>query len=441
MNILWLSTRSPYPLISGHSMRTYHTMRNASQKHNIFLVTFIQLEEELQEENLEHLRSFCRRVFPFRIPVDESRCRLGVSAFRNLFSPLPFVAQKYNVRSMREKIREVVASENIDLVHVDLLHLSVYLAEFAEIPKIVANHNVESVRIYRWFEAEQNLLKRVYLHQQWLKLRSFEQSCMERFDSCIVVSEKDKESLEAMGIRSRMFVVPNGTDTKYFRPSEKKPEVDRVLWLGHMDVHTNRDAVLYFWREIFPVLRKRHPAVRMEFVGTSPPEEIVDAAKNDDRVETSGFVDDIRPHMEMASAVVVPIRIGSGTRVKILDAMALGKAIVSTSVGCEGIQVTDGEDIFIADDPEGFAEKIVTLLKNDRIRITLEKNARRLALTYDWSLGSVEQERAYEYAVMKKDSARTREAGSKALDPGVLVDREGRDSAVRRGSVSDDRKR
>ena len=247
-------------------------------------------------------------------------------------------------------------------------------------------------------------MKKIYLREQWKKLQAFERNALERFDACIVVSKTDQDALEAMGIRSRMFVVPNGTDTKHFQPGSTKADPDRVLWLGHMDVHTNRDAVLYFWREIFPILRKRHPEARMEFIGTSPPREIVEAAKADNRVWAPGFVEDIRPYLEKASVVVVPIRIGSGTRVKILDAMALGKAIVSTSVGCEGLDVTDGKDICIADDPEGFADKTAMLLQNEGLRLTLETNARRRALSYDWNLVAAEQERAYEYAVTKNNS-------------------------------------
>lgn len=404
MNILWLSTRSPYPLISGHSLRTYHTLRNASERHGIFLVTFVQLPLELEEENLGQVEGLCRCVDPFRIPLDRSRILLGASLARNLFSGLPFVAEKYDVGAMRRRIRNIIRKERIDLVHVDLLHLSVYLDEFPEMPKVITNHNVESLRVYRWSQAERNPLKKLYLREQWRRLRVFERNALNRFDACIVVSKTDRDTLETMGVQSKMFIVPNGTDTEHFRPGGGKTDPDRVLWLGHMDVHTNRDAVLYYWREIFPILRRRHPAARMEFIGTSPPREIVEAAKTDSRLRAPGFVEDIRPYLEKASVVVVPIRIGSGTRVKILDAMALGKAIVSTSVGCEGLDVKDGRDICIADDPEGFAHKTAMLLRDEDLRTALERNARRSALRYDWRLVAEEQERAYQYAVQQHHS-------------------------------------
>lgn len=402
MNILFLSTRNPYPLISGHSLRTYHVLRGAAQKHNVTLVTFVQLVEELKKENLEHLRSFCRDVYPFRIPVDRSRIKLAASLFLNLFSPLPFVAQKYDASMMRRKIREIISTDHIDLVHVDMLPLTVYLNEFRDLPKVLVNHNVESVRLYRWFQTEPNILKKTYLGIQLLKLRRFERSAMNKFDCCVVVSEIDKQLLRQMGINNKMFVVPNGTDTQFFKSTGKKTIENSVLWIGHMDVHTNRDAVLYFWREIYPVLRKDYPSLRMTFVGTAPPKEIADAAKRDTQLKVTGFVDDIRSYLDETAVMVVPIRIGSGTRLKILDAMAMGKAIVSTSVGCEGLNVKDGKNILVADNPEDFSKRVIELLKNKDMRKNLGKKALKVAETYDWNLIGAKQEVVYQEAIRRR---------------------------------------
>lgn len=405
MNILFLSTRSPYPLISGHSLRTYHILRGAAQNHNVTFVTFVQLpEHELKKENLDHLKSFCKAVYPFEIPADMSKITFAKMLFLNLFSPLPFVAQKYDAPRMRQKIREIIQKEHIDLVHVDLLPLTTYINEFENLPKILVNHNVESIRLYRWFKTEPNPVKKAYLGFQWLKLKTFERSSMNKFDGCVVVSEIDRELLLKMGVSSNIFVVPNGTNIKFFKPSDGKVVENSVLWIGHMDVHTNKDAVLYFWKEIYPILKKKYPEVKMTFVGTAPPKEIADAAQKDGHIKATGFVNDIRPYIDEAAVMVVPIRIGSGTRLKILDAMAMGKAIVSTSVGCEGLNVNDGKDILIADYPEDFAVKTIELLKNANKRVDLEKNAIELAKTYDWDLITQRQEAVYQ-DVMKRRSS------------------------------------
>lgn len=402
MNILFLSTRSPYPLVSGHSLRTYHILKGAAEKHNVTLITFIQLEDELKKKHLDHLKSFCRAVHPFRVPVDMSRIKLAASLLLNLFSHLPFVAQKYDAPMIRNKIRDIIKRERVDLVHVDMLPLTVYINEFKGLPKILVNHNVESVRLLRWFQTEPNILKKAYLGIQWLKLRAFERSAMEKFESCVVVSETDKQLLKKMGIKNMLFVVPNGTDTEFFKPSMKNPIDDSILWLGHMDVHTNKDAVLYFWREIYPILRSKYPQAKMTFVGTAPPKDIAESANSDSQITVTGFVDDIRPYVDDAAVMVVPIRIGSGTRLKILDAMAMGKAIISTSIGCEGLNVTDGENILIADSPEDFANKTINLLKNLEMRLKLEKNALNLVKTYDWEKITILQEEVYQYAMSSR---------------------------------------
>jgi len=404
MNILFLSTRSPYPLISGHSLRTYHILKGAAQKHTVTLVTFVQLpEHELKQENLEHLRSFCKAVHPFKIPVDFSRLKFAAGLFMNFFSSKPFVAQKYDAPEVREKIREILKTENIDLVHVDMLPLSVYINEFKGLPRILVNHNVESIRLYRWFQTESNPLKKAYLGMQYPKLKAFEKSAMEKFDCCVVVSEKDKYLLREMGVKNNLAVVPNGTDTTFFKPMGRNKIDNSVLWLGHMDVHTNRDAVLYFWREIFPLLQKQYPQVRMVFVGSSPPKEIADASRKNGNIKVTGFVDDVRPYMDEAAVLVVPLRIGSGTRLKILDAMAMGKAIVSTSVGCEGLQVADGENMLIADDPAAFTHKVIKLLHDDNLRFTLGKNARKVAENYDWASIMDKQDWIYQSVIERSN--------------------------------------
>lgn len=399
MNILFLSTRSPYPLISGHSLRTYHILKGAAANHEVTLLTFVQLKEELKKANVDHLRSFCTAVHQFRIPTDTSRAKLGTALFLNLFSPLPFVAQKYDAPEMRKKIREIIEQQKIDIIHVDMLPLSTHINEFPNIPKILVNHNVESLRLYRWFQNEKNILKKIYLGIQYRKLRRYEINSMKHYDSCVVVSEADKFILVKMGVRSNIFVVPNGTDTEFFKPQGLEVDRHSVIWLGHMDVHTNRDAAIYFWREIFPLILKKLPRVRMTFAGTSPPGEIVEGAKTNGNVSVTGFVEDIRPHVEQAAVFVVPIRIGSGTRLKILDAMAMKKAIVSTSVGCEGLRVTDDENILIADTPEDFADKVVKVIMDDGMRQKLGENARRLAKEYDWRHQCKIQDQVYRQVV------------------------------------------
>jgi glycosyltransferase involved in cell wall biosynthesis len=261
---------------------------------------------------------------------------------------------------------------------------------------------VESVRLQRWYHTESNPLKKAYLGLQWPKLKTYERRILDEFDACVVVSETDRDLLKSMGVKTRFHVVPNGTNTEFFRPMGRPKVENSVLWIGHMDVHTNKDAVLYFWREIYPLLRQKCPAVSVSFVGTAPPEEIARTSKVDSHVRVTGFVDDVRPYVDEAAVIVIPIRIGSGTRLKILDCMAMGKAIVSTSVGCEGLNVTDGKDIVMADAPQFFADRISELLKDQGKRENIQRNARKRALTYDWKNLIRLQEETYSFAARRR---------------------------------------
>jgi glycosyltransferase involved in cell wall biosynthesis len=281
----------------------------------------------------------------------------------------------------------------------DMLALSVYMDEWADIPSLLVNHNVESVRLYRWFLVERNPVKKAFLGLQCLKLRRFERTMCNRCDCVVAVSETDREELEKMGVRSKIFVVPNGTDTNVFRPDRNAESSQLVLWFGHMDVHTNEDAVLYFWKKICPHIKSGYREAKVMFVGTKPPREIEEAAARGEDIEVTGFVDDVKPYIAKASVVVVPIRIGSGTRIKILDAMAMGKAVVSTSVGCEGLNVKSGEDILIADDPIDFAHKTIMLLKDRDYRERIQRGARKTSEMYDWEIMREKQEASYRFAV------------------------------------------
>jgi glycosyltransferase involved in cell wall biosynthesis len=181
-------------------------------------------------------------------------------------------------------------------------------------------------------------------------------------------------------------VVPNGVDVEYFTP-EVEHETPTLIYTGGLNMFANLDAVLFFLREIWPAISAAVPSVRFIVIGQDPPHELREISKRDSRIEVMGYVDDVRPYVARAAVYVVPLRVGGGTRLKVLDAMAMGKAIVSTSVGCEGIHVSRGEHLLIADDPKHFARVTVDLLGDRGRRALLGRSARRLVEThYAWPL-------------------------------------------------------
>jgi len=394
MNILFISTRNPYPPDGGHNIRTYNTLKCISKGNDIFLLAYVESKGRL---NIGSLKNFCKAVDFFIIPEDVKKWRLFVSLFFNLFSPLPFVAHKYYRREMREKIKQILTENEIDVVHLDMLPLARYFKDVKAYPTVLVDHNVESLRVLRWVKIDKNILIKVYMYLQYLKLLKFEKKACPKFDRCITVSDFDRKLLEAICPKGKFTTIPNGVDTDYFKSSNTKLIPNSLVWVGGMRSFYNREAVNYFLDEILPLIQSEIPNVKVTFVGSSPPERLLETSKKNPKIKVSGFVEDIRPYVEEAVVYIAPIRSGSGTKLKVLNALSLSKAIVSTSVGAEGIDVTPNENILIADNPQDFAQKTIYLLRNSGIAEKMGKMGRKLIeKKYDWEIICRKMNRVYE---------------------------------------------
>lgn len=285
------------------------------------------------------------------------------------------------------RIQQIIREHEIHLVHCDLLHVGIYHRAFANLPRILTEHNVESLRLRRWKNVEQNPAIKLFLHLQYKRLHRIESQLCSAFDKCIVVSEADKNELLKMCAVDNFVTIPNGVDCNYFAPSSE-PVIPRTLiWTGGMDSPYNRDAVDYFLDQILPVVKKEIPDIRVCFVGKSPTPGLIKKADKDKHIEIAGYVEDVRPHINRAAVFIAPMRSGSGTKIKILNALAMAKAVVTTCIGAEGIEVTNHENILISDDPETFAHHIVYLIKNPDAAKRMGQNGRRLVLEkYDWKV-------------------------------------------------------
>ena len=245
---------------------------------------------------------------------------------------------------------------------------------------------------------EPRLLARRFLSREAGKLRRYESETSPRFDMNIVVSDKDGELLADRVPGVRTCVVPNGVDVDYFAPSTT-PQEQALIYTGGMNMFANRDAVMYFLTEIWPLVREKVPGARFYAVGQEPPRELVAFGERDPQVVVTGFVDDIRPYVQKAAVYVVPLRVGGGTRLKVLDSMASGKALVSTSIGCEGIEVRPGEHLEVADTPETFARTTLAVLGDAERRRVLGAAARGLVeQRYAWQVIGDQLMQAYEGA-------------------------------------------
>jgi glycosyltransferase involved in cell wall biosynthesis len=251
------------------------------------------------------------------------------------------------------------------------------------VPRILFQHNVESVIRRRQIEQTRNPLARAYLYCDWRKLRAFERDAARRFDHCIMVSPEDCRTMAREFGVTTTSAIPTAVDVEYFSPRPDATTRD-IVFTGSMDWFANEDAVLYFVRAILPRVRQ-HVDVTFWVVGRNPTGALRRALDGADGVRLTGTVDDVRPYIARAAVYVVPVRIGGGTRIKIFEAMAMAKAVVSTSVGAEGLPVSDGADIVLADEPERFAAAVVTLVRSHAEQHRIGRAARRLAERHDWN--------------------------------------------------------
>jgi polysaccharide biosynthesis protein PslH len=385
--VLFLSQVVPYPPHGGVLQRGYHLLRQLGRSARVDLLAFVHPNllptQARQDESYAALQAFCERVEYFSLWAKASALhRVGALA-ASAVTRDPFSAVAHRSAAFRAAVQARLATGAVDLIHVDTIGLSSFVEGVRGVPLVVTHHNIESMLMERRASVHRGLARR-YLAHETAKLRRYEQLQSPRYDVNIVVSEPDGEALRALAPGARIAVVPNGVDVDYFVPGTA-PETPSLVYTGGLTMFANLDAVLYFLRDIWPRIVSQQPDARFYAVGRHPPAEVRAFAARDPRVVVTGYLEDIRPTVASAAVYVVPLRVGGGTRLKVLDAMAMGKAMVSTSIGCEGIDVRPGEHLLVADTPEAFAEATVSLLRNPAQRQALGRAARARAETvYAW---------------------------------------------------------
>ncbi|HSV43718.1 MAG TPA: glycosyltransferase family 4 protein [Candidatus Bathyarchaeia archaeon] len=422
MKILFLTKELPFPINSGARMRTWHYLRGLTQAGAVHLISC-----SADEVNKEQARVFREMGIDVVLDPKLQILKDGSSALSRLlgvFSPLPYAVAARRSKIIKQRVKEIAEESRCDVLICDGIHLALNVAFDVPCRKILDEHNVESTIIGRFFQVLKNPLARVYVFLEWLKFRAFEKKIWPRFDELHVCSEVDKSQVEKRCGHRVVHVVPNGVAIGEF-PSAPAPQIPstgepgnrgtgaRLVYSGLMGWRPNEDAALYFSKEIYPIIKgspepqnpsapvrgvagavtgepgNRGTGVPVEFfiVGKDPTPAVQQLAKDDPSIIVTGFVDDVKTYVMESDVVVVPLRMGSGTRLKILEAMAMGKPIVSTSIGAEGLDVTHGKDILIADDPEAFAQEVVQLLKDERLRQEIASAGRALVeQKYDWKL-------------------------------------------------------
>ncbi len=397
MKVLVIAEQLPSRI--GGSVRQFGLIRELSQQHE-FCVACYAYPEQLRD--LDTLKRYARRVEVIQLPVpvmeDRSQLYWRLNAWRHaLLDPYPLRGRYPSVSEMRDKINSLVSEEQFDVIQVVQAYLTKLLphteaAAILDMPDILSEYE----RLVML--AKTKITHRFTAWLEWKKMQALERRAVRQFDVCVTVSEDDRAKLLKLVPDARAAVITNGVDLDYFQPQPASSDGANLVFVGSMNYTPNADAVLYFYRDILPLIRQQRPDVHFYVVGWGPPPEIM-TLNDDPNVTVTGFVEDVRPYIDESTIVVVPLRFGSGIRIKILETWAMAKPVVSTSLGAEGLAAQHGENIILADTPDQFAREVIVLLDDKEKCVRLGEAGRLLVENeYAWSKIAQKMGNAYKRA-------------------------------------------
>lgn len=405
MRVLWLSHFYPYPPAGGALQRSYHLLRQVASKHDVSLVSLTKSRNRPGFDDAggcyPEPDTFCTRVDSFPIPAEKTTLHRAWLLGSGVVSTRPYDERWLESEELDAFLRAIDdQASSYDLVHVDTVGLMQYEDVLPGDRIVLNHHNIESHMMHRRADQHSNPLARWYLDREAQKLRRLEADVCGRCAVNLVVSDLEAQRLQEVVESSAVEVVPNGVDVEYFAPSDlgKTRGQDGLVFVGRLSWYPNQDAVEWFLDAIWPTLARERPDRTFTLVGSSPPAKAQEYS-GPGTVEATGFVPDVRPYMEQSQIYVCPIRTGGGTRLKILDAMAMGMPLVATAMSVEGLGLEEDRHFLRAESPDEFVEAIAELEQNDRLRKRLAIQAREEAVArFSWSTIGDQLNRAYQMA-------------------------------------------
>ena len=404
MKILFLTTDLSYPPQDGRMLRTYNVLSGLARRHRVHLVCFDQrhgADPQSRRKVAEaHLRSVCTSVHICEIPAKRSRAALAWTAAASLFGRQTFSSRTYWSPAVLRQLGSLAAAYDVDVIHVENTLLGGHVAHLGRAARVLVHHNVESDLFLQRAASERNPARRAFLSLEASKMRGFERRMGSSFGVHIACSVADAERLSAIMGGARACVVPNGVDLEYFSPREARRSGNLgVVHVGGLNWPPNLQGASWLVEEVWPLVRRTLPNATLALVGRLG-EAPVSRWQSRDGITLVGEVEDVRPYFAEASVSVVPLHVGGGTRLKILNAWAMGTPVVSTTKGCEGLPARGRDNLIIADTPAAFAEGVVELLRGPELRAALSASARHLVETgYGWGSIVEQVENAYRLAL------------------------------------------
>jgi len=385
VKILWVKSNKLLPVHSGGDIRSYNIARQLARDHQLTFLSYYdgKRDEEYERELGSH---FSEAVCVATGKSDSSSLVRGVDYLAHLAALPPYAVGRFGCAEVRNRLERYYRRHDFDVAICDFLDAAINFPRELSIPTILFQHNVESEIWRRHATTETNPLKRQMYAVEFRKMLRYERNAVRKFQHVIAVSQHDRSLMEVWVEGARITVVPTGVDLEQYRPEfrrEAAPTLN-VVFVGAMDWEPNVDAMQYFCDQIWPGVLSELPGAKLRIVGRNPGSRTLALASSS--IEVTGRVPSVAEYLRDAAVVVVPLRIGGGTRLKIYEAMAAGRAVVSTSIGAEGLDVHHGRDIVLADSPRRFTEAVITLLRDDNLRRKYELAARDLAAQFDWSV-------------------------------------------------------
>ncbi len=388
MRILLLTPQRPYPPHQGTTLRNFNLIKELAQRHTVSVLTF--LEPEQAHQDATPLLNLCHQIETIPVPRRSILRRLA----QMLFTRRPDMSWRLWSPALNERLVTLLSQETFDVVEIEGIEMAPYLPTIQSAahprPLIIYDaHNAEWILQKRAFEADLKTparwLAAAYSWVQWHRLRQYEADLISQVDHTVAMSAPDKVALRNLIAEAPLTVIPNGVDlAAYSRPIQNTPHHHDLIFIGKMDFRPNIDAMLWFGQQVLPLIQAQRPQTTLAIVGQRPHPRL-DVLRAIPGLTITGYVDEVRPYLAGATLCVIPLRVGGGTRLKLLEAMAMGKAIISTTVGAEGFPVVNGQELILADEPALFADAVLDLLNNPARRLELGRTGQTFAqATYGW---------------------------------------------------------
>lgn len=397
MKILHLFPYVPVPPTFGGALRVYHILNHLYQNYDDLYIAGFNREGEL---------TLLKNEFPIADDhlMFEEKEKSRFSRFiqmSSIFSSHSYWYHFISSSSFQSKLDQLLEREDFDIILTEFASMGVFDLK-TDAVTILDAHNVEYDNFRRMSKLKWSYLRKKFYESEFRKVKSEEIEIFNRYDAVFATSERDKNIIEGHSKETKHFVIPNGVDTKFFSKNEQvEPGPFDIVFTGAMGYLPNQDGIMYFLDEIFPLIKKEVPQSKIYVVGSRPPEMLQKYASED--VIITGFVDDVRPYIDRSSVYVVPLNMGSGTRLKVLEAMSMKIPIVSTSIGCEGIDIEDGKNILVRNEPQEFADAVIELMKNKKLANRLVNEGYELVVNkYDWSVVCKGIDKAFNELLLSK---------------------------------------